>query len=94
VSELLLKAARDHPSVLVEPVPAALFQGFGDISLNWELLFWILKTNNLGQVKSEVALSVMKLFEQAGIEIPSRSPNYTYGMLTVPRKAGTGPFTR
>ena len=70
VSELMLKAATDHPGVRADPAPAAYFQGFGDSSLNFELMFWILKTSNLMEVKSDVALSVMKLFEQAAIEIP------------------------
>ena len=55
-------------------------------------MFWILKTNNL--VKSEVALSMMKLFEQAGIEIPFAQRGLHVGMLTVPTKARTGPFAR
>jgi len=70
VIELLHKAATSHQNVLPQPAPVAYFHGFGDSSLNFELWFWILRTSNGAQVKSEIGLTIMRLFEEAGIEIP------------------------
>ena len=44
--------------------------GFGDSSLNFELRFWVMQDSNVVKVKSEVALEVMRLLAEAGIEIP------------------------
>jgi len=38
--------------------------------MNFELHFWVMQENNGMQISSEVALAAMKLFEDAGIEIP------------------------
>ncbi len=70
VINLLLKAANAHETVLTNPPPAAYFVGFGDSSLNYELQFWVMQDSNWIKVRSEIALVVMKSFEEAGIEIP------------------------
>ena len=46
------------------------FKGFGDSSLDFELHFWVMQENNGLQITSEVALAVMQLLDDAGIEIP------------------------
>lgn len=70
VKELLERPAIQHPDVLTSPEPAVFFKGFGDSSLNFELQFWVMQESNTVKVKSEVALEVMRLLDEADIEIP------------------------
>jgi potassium-dependent mechanosensitive channel len=70
VLELLLSVARSHSEVLRDPEPAAVFQGFGDSSLNFELRFWAPKFQTHLQLKNEVAIGIVKALNEAGIEIP------------------------
>ncbi len=70
VSRLLEQAATMHESVLTSPAPAVFFKEFADSSLNFELQFWVMQESNVVKVKSEVALTAMESFNEAGIEIP------------------------
>ncbi len=70
VKELLARPAIQHPDVLTSPEPAVFFKGFGDSALNFELQFWVMQESNTVKVKSEVALEVMRLLNEAGVEIP------------------------
>jgi small-conductance mechanosensitive channel len=70
VKELLERPAIHHPDVLTSPEPAVFFKGFGESSLDFELQFWVMQESNTVKVKSEVALEVMRLLSEAGIEIP------------------------
>ena len=70
VKELLERPAIQHPDVLTSPAPAVFFKEFGDSALNFELQFWVMQESNTTKVKSEVALEVMRLLSEAGIEIP------------------------
>ena len=70
VSKLLDQAACTHESVLTSPPPAVYFKEFGDSSLNFELQFWVMQESNAVKVKSDVALEVMRLLDEAAIEIP------------------------
>ncbi len=68
VLELLVAVARAHPSVLDDPEPVALFCGFGDSSLDFELRCWT--TEWFQRVRSEVAVGIDRALVEAGIEIP------------------------
>lgn len=70
VMELLYQAAAQHEAVLTSPLPVPYFKEFADSSINFELQFWVMISSNWVRVKSEVALSVLKLFDDNGIEIP------------------------
>ncbi len=70
VATLLQQAATRHECVLTSPEPAVYFKEFGDSALNFELQFWVMQESGTVKVKSEVALTVMELLDQAGIEIP------------------------
>jgi small-conductance mechanosensitive channel len=70
VLDLLRETAGSHEEVLSYPPPMALFQGFGDSSLNFRLLFWTGRFENWLQVKSEVATRVSEALKEAKIEIP------------------------
>lgn len=69
VISLLSKAAHANPNVLNEPLPMALFEGFGESSLDFRLLFWVPYELGL-TTKSEVALAVYNIFKENNIVIP------------------------
>jgi small-conductance mechanosensitive channel len=69
VLKLLEKVASDHEDVLKEPAPWALFEDFGNSSLNFRLLFWV--PYELGiRTKSAIAVGIFNIFRENGIEIP------------------------
>lgn len=70
VLKLLREAAAKHELVLTKPEPMVYFTGFGESSLNFELHFWVMQENNGLLITSEVALEVMRLLDDAGIEVP------------------------
>ncbi len=69
VIELLLGVAQGHPEVLPSPQPEALFRGFGESSLDFELRIWT-DGRLLYRVQSDIAVAVYDALEQAGITIP------------------------
>jgi potassium efflux system protein len=70
VIKLLVEVATSHPNVVRQPAPVALFTGFGESSLDFELRFWAPHVRTYQQLKSEVAIHVWSAFREAGIEIP------------------------
>jgi small-conductance mechanosensitive channel len=69
VLAILTEVAKASPEVLQDPEPLALFRGFGDSSLNFELRVWTALSNFL-EVHSHIALAVNAALEEAKIEIP------------------------
>jgi len=69
VIELLTDVALQHPDVRGNPKPFALFNGFGESSLDFVLRAW---TDSLDWhiVRSDVAVAVATTLKEAGIEIP------------------------
>ncbi len=70
VLQILRDAASRHELVLSKPEPMVYFTGFGESSLDFVLHFWVMQENNGLQITSEVAITAMRLLEDAGIEIP------------------------
>jgi small-conductance mechanosensitive channel len=70
VIDLLLRLAEAHPEVTHDPEPVALFKGFGDSSLDFELRVWIKDFNEGLRVSSELRVAIDKALAEAGIEIP------------------------
>lgn len=74
VRDLLLEAAREEhlvsPVVLMTPEPFVNFAGFGDSSLNFELLVWIDDPNKLVLIKSNLNFRINRIFNEQAIEIP------------------------
>lgn len=71
VEQLLLEVARENPDALTDPQPKVWFRGFGESSLDFELLAW--NTNLLhrkGQFISDLNFAVYEKLNQHGIEIP------------------------
>jgi len=69
VLDILFKVANEHPDVVKNPEPRALFDGFGESSLDFRLLFWVSFELGLG-AKSDVAIGIYNAFAENGIEIP------------------------
>ncbi|AFZ42693.1 MscS Mechanosensitive ion channel [Halothece sp. PCC 7418] len=70
VRQTLLDAAHDHTDVLSIPPPNVFFLGFGDSSLDFDLLAWISEPRKQFQIKSDLYFLIYKLFTERGIEIP------------------------
>ncbi len=70
VLDLLLKTAGEHEHVLEYPKPYALFQAFGDSSLNFSLRFWTRNFDDWLTIQSDVTVAVNNALNEAGIEIP------------------------
>jgi small-conductance mechanosensitive channel len=71
VIELLEQLARAHPDVLREPAPRALFTGYGDSSINFELRVWPSQFNQAVQVRSDLATAVFDAVNAAeGMSFP------------------------
>jgi len=69
VLEILDRAAREEPLIIEEPEPIVYFRGFGDSSLNFELMCW----STAGEAfvaASNVALAINRGLAEAGVQIP------------------------
>jgi potassium-dependent mechanosensitive channel len=69
VRELLLQVARAHPEVLKTPEPLALFAGFGDSALKFQLQVWT-PEDIRDRVASEVRTAIGRVLGEAGISFP------------------------
>ncbi|HUM11971.1 MAG TPA: mechanosensitive ion channel domain-containing protein [Myxococcaceae bacterium] len=69
VRELLLQVASQHPEVLKVPEPVALFTGFGDSALNFQLQVWT-AADTWVRVASELRTAIDRVLGEAGIAIP------------------------
>jgi len=70
VLEILMRVAKEQPDVMDDPPVSAIFTGFGDSSLDFELRVWITDINKRLKVKSELGLAVDRHFREAEISIP------------------------
>jgi len=68
VINILVEVAKEHPDVMSDPEPAALFRGFGDSSLDFQLRAWT--RGDFVQVSSDLLVAVNCALADAGIEIP------------------------
>jgi small-conductance mechanosensitive channel len=70
VSEVLEGIANEHPDIAKEPAARVRMRGFGDSSLDFELMGWIDHPQLRGRVRHELMKNIYKTFNQKGIEIP------------------------
>lgn len=69
VLEILLDVAKGNEYTLKYPEPLALFDEFGDSSLNFKLRYWV--HYEVGLIsKSEISIGIYNEFAKNGIEIP------------------------
>jgi small-conductance mechanosensitive channel len=69
VIELLENVARAHPEVLKFPAPQALFMGYGDSSINFELRAWAEFAHSV-QVHSDLTAAIYEAVHAAGMSFP------------------------
>jgi potassium efflux system protein len=71
VKQLLLKASKEHETVLKYPEPFVFFEDFGDDSLIFDLYFWIVMRRVIDRrkVESDLRFRIDELFRQANIVI-------------------------
>jgi potassium efflux system protein len=67
--ELLIKVATKNPLVLKTPEPKAVFLGFGDNTLNFELRVYIKNIDNWIPMMHSLNRSIDREFRQAGVTI-------------------------
>jgi len=70
VTKLLLLAADEDKEILQTPKPAALFIGFGDSSLDFDLIVWIPDSRRQPLVTDRLNRAIDKLFREHDVEIP------------------------
>lgn len=69
VIKLMEEVALENKNTIKDPAPRALFEEFGDSSLNFRLLFWVPYNIGLG-TKSDVSVGIFNKFKENNIEIP------------------------
>ncbi|MEP0751728.1 mechanosensitive ion channel [Trichocoleus sp. Lan] len=70
VTEALLAAARREPGILSSPAPKVWFKGFGESSLDFQLLVWIDRPQSSDPIKSSLNFAIEHEFRDRGIKIP------------------------
>jgi len=87
VMKILLECAQDNPSVMSSPAPQALFMGFGDSSLNFELRVFTPDIDHKFVLQTELLLDIDTQFRLNGVEIPF--PQRDLHLRSVDEEAGT-----
>jgi len=70
VRGVLEEVGRDHPLTLNDPPPEARLLGFGDSSVDFQLLVWIANPTDSPRTTSELYYAVWDALKENGIEIP------------------------
>jgi len=66
----LLEVARSHSQVLESPAPRVWFTDFGNSSLNFELLAWIVDPKKKPDVISDLNIKIDEIFRKHEVTIP------------------------
>jgi len=70
ICRVLNEVAVNHDNVCVEPAPRVRMRGFGESSLDFELLCWIEHPELRGKLSHDLYMDVYKTLTREGIEIP------------------------
>jgi small-conductance mechanosensitive channel len=85
--KLMIEAGKLPPRVLLSPAPVVWLKGFGDSSVDHEILVWISDPEaGVGNVQSEVLNALWRLFKEHGIEIPF--PQRDLHIKSLPKQPG------
>ena len=69
VTNTLIKAAENVPSVLEEPPPRVQFLKFGEYSLDFRLLVWTNQPRRHVQIRSDINYRIAQLFRERSIKL-------------------------
>ncbi|MEC4817654.1 MAG: mechanosensitive ion channel [Scytonema sp. PMC 1069.18] len=70
VRSALLKVAQESSDILKQPAPKVWFKGFGDDSLDFQLLVWISQPRKQFQIKSDLYFQIEEILREHQIRIP------------------------
>jgi small-conductance mechanosensitive channel len=70
VLKLLADVALGREKILETPTPAALFVGFGESSLDFQLRAWTDRFDEWLRIRSDLAVAVHQALHEAGIALP------------------------
>ncbi|MBR9979997.1 MAG: mechanosensitive ion channel family protein, partial [Desulfatitalea sp.] len=70
VCTLLDQVAHGHPEITKDPAPRVRNRGFGDSSINFELLIWIRDPADRGRIKHDLFMAIDKVFNREQVVIP------------------------
>ncbi len=68
--QVAVRIGEEFSEVLREPEPAVGFLDYGESSLDFVLLIWIINPHNEMKIKSSTRFMLFKAFQEEGIEIP------------------------
>lgn len=90
VKEVLTEVSYHHPEVLSKPPPLVFFKGFGDSSLDFELLVWIADPPKQLIIMSDLYFAIEAALRQHNIEIPfpQRDLHLRSGQLPIDLSSG------
>jgi len=67
---VLLEAVSNATLALTTPPPQVLLKGFGDSSVNYQVMFWVEDYGTEREARDEVRSNIWYTFRRSGIEIP------------------------
>lgn len=70
VKKALIEVAQRHEKILNFPRPFVRFIGFGDSSLDFQLLFWTTEMIRIEDIKSDLRFAIDQAFRENKISIP------------------------
>jgi small-conductance mechanosensitive channel len=70
VRTALVEACGDHPDVLKQPPPRVFFTGFGESSLDFQLLAWISQPMRQYDIRSDLNFRIEAALRRHGITVP------------------------
>jgi MscS family membrane protein len=85
VVQVLERVALEHDAVCRDPEPRVRMRGFGDSSLDFEVLCWVNHPSERGLVSHHLYMNIYKALGREGIEIPF--PQRDVWMRTAPAAA-------
>jgi small-conductance mechanosensitive channel len=88
VRQILISVAKEHSKVDTDPAPVAIFQGFGDSALNFQLRAWVANMDDWLTTGSELHAAVAAALSEEGIEIPF--PQRDLHVRSIDPSAGVG----
>lgn len=70
VEQILLDVAAAEEEMIADPPPVVRMRGFGDSSLDFELMGWIDRPGDRGRILHQIYKAVYRAFAENGVEIP------------------------
>ncbi|NJO92351.1 MAG: mechanosensitive ion channel [Chloroflexia bacterium] len=70
VMQIMVECAMENPNINKEPKPFVRFNNFGESSIDFTLYFWTADVFRVGNIQSEIRISIFKAFRKHNIHIP------------------------